>query len=845
MLLLALSACLTDDWTPPEPVPVVPGPPVVGAAEGFLELPAGTPLGGFTARCTCLLGLSRQDQRDTPYNDAFVPSTGVHTHPWIKVIWIENGDDVLVLTKTDSIYSHDLLVEALEARIGAATGMDLDGRVVHATNHSHSSYGDFSDALLFYLGSDTFNREVFERFADQVAEVAVRAWEAREPASIGLSVVRDWDPDDRIMRDRRGINNDAVFGGDVPLPTGKDPHLVMLRADALDGRPLAAMVNFGMHGIVLDERSPFLSSDSGGGVEAAFAETFDAPVVVMFTQGAGGDQSPAGEQDDFARIESLGARAAPILADVWANTPVSAEPIALRTAARAIPMHRSQIRVTRGGTVDWRYPEEPGVPADDIVYGPDGELLSPLDEFTPANGGVFCGTGFLGYLTGFAEGTEVPPYSTCAPMDGAVSLLDMFFTLDPTDWGLPADAESAVPLPLPDTLRAGAAASVIGPLAIRDPDGSTTTDDVLFSFLPGEATSMYVETYRRRARAELGFEHAVMVSYAMDHEGYLLIPEDWLLGEYEPDITTWGPLGGEHLLEQVLHMTDECLTSDVHVDPDPLGQYLPTRYPERPMPEHTPDDTPDAGTRLGNADLPESFWIPDGFQADFTAPSEVPRVQGIVWLAWKGGDPAVDSPRVFLEREVAGSWEPATTHAGRPITSSLHDMLMGWTPDPLRPHTDPQDHLWWVSWQAVAHVRERTGLPLGTYRLRVAGQRFVGEETAWPYSTEPYEVLSDPFDVVPATLDVQLGGPGLTVSLPGPASGWRYLAAGGNARGDNAVAGDLTVTWDTPAGPVVEDVTGVPSGGRTGLAVTAPIDATAVTVTDTHGNSGTLVLTVP
>ena len=104
ILLLALIGCFNDDYEPVDPAPVTPGTPVVGAAEGHIRLPFGTPLGGYTARCTCLGGkLFQADTRQSAYTTAFIPSAGVQTYPTVKVIWLENGDDHLVLTKTDSI----------------------------------------------------------------------------------------------------------------------------------------------------------------------------------------------------------------------------------------------------------------------------------------------------------------------------------------------------------------------------------------------------------------------------------------------------------------------------------------------------------------------------------------------------------------------------------------------------------------------------------------------------------------------------------------------------------------------------------------------------------------------
>ncbi|MEZ4321912.1 MAG: hypothetical protein R3F61_30850 [Myxococcota bacterium] len=843
LIALALS-CVNDTWEPPEYPPVQAGAPVVGAAEGFLKLPVGTPLGGFTNRCTCLGGdLFKPDDRKSNYTTRFTPSGGVHTHPLIKVIWIENGDEHLVITKTDTIYSYDGLVEDLEKRLGEATGLDLDGRVIHTANHSHNSYGDFSDQITFYLGSDKYNEEIFQRFSSQVADVALEAFESRVEAKIGLNLAQDWDPDDRVYRDRRGENDDLVVGGDDPFPTGKDPQLALMRFDTLNDDPIAVMVNFGMHGTLLDIDNTMISTDSGGGIESYLQEAFDDEVVVMFTQGSGGDQSPAGEQDPFAHIESVGERATPLLMDVWESTPTSADALRIQTAARAIPEHPTQIHVTRNGTVDWRYtPYDAEGVADNVVYDASGEIVSPIDEFNTTYGSVFCGTGDLDLPVGRLPGVDAYPYTNCLEVELMGRLISVFFDIDPDLYGLDIQNEEFLPLPIPDTLKANTTASRWEGLLVTTPEGSGP-EDVLFGFFPGEATHMFNEQFRRRTKAELGVDHGVMISYAQDHEGYMLIPEDWLVGGYEPDIAVWGPLQAEHVMERTLEYSAELLFDDVHQPSDPLNQYQPTSYPVRPLPELAPDLTPTAGMRV--AVPPESLYAPAPFVVDLTMPAQVPRVQGLVQLAWMGGDPGVDEPVITLERMEGGSWTPVTSHSGRPISDSTHDILKTHTPDPLFPASAQQDHYWWAAWQAVGHVRDRAGLPLGTYRLHVEGKHFAGGSTTWPWAFETYTLDSEPFELVPGEIDIEVGGAGLVVSLPSPEDGYRYVAAGGNDKGDNPVPGELTVVWSTPAGDVSETITGTPTGNRTELAVSEPVDATAVTVTDVYGNTGTLSLLPP
>jgi len=841
MIALLALACVNDTWEAPVDPPVVAGSPVVGAAEAFMRLPVGIPLAGYTPRCGCLGGdLFKPDTRQSAYTEAFIPSAGVHTHPAIKVIWIENGDEHLVLTKTDNIYSYDGIVEDLERRLGEATGLDLDGKVVHTTNHSHSSYGDFSDQITFYLGSDKYNEEIFQRFTEQVADVALEAYESRVDAKIGLSISHDWDPDDRIYRDRRGENDDLVVGGDDPFGTGKDPQLAVMRFDTVDDEPIAVMVNFGMHGIVMDVDNPLVSSDSGGGVEAYLNESFDQPVVVMFTQGSAGDQSPAGEQDGFAQIESIGERAAPLLYEAWSDTPTSSDPIELQTASRAIPQHPRQIQVTRNGTVDWTYaPYEPDGTADNEVFGPDGELLSPIDEFNTDFGALFCGTGDLDFPVGKLPGVSAYPYTNCLQAELLGNLISVFFEIDPDLYGLDTENGEFAPMPIPDTLKASTTATHIDGLMLSV-DGVAQTSDVLFGFFPGEPTHMYHEQFRRRVKAELGLDFGLMLGFSQDHEGYLLIPEDWLRGGYEPDISVWGPLAAEHVMERTLEYADELLLDEVHQDSDPLNQFQPTTYPDRPLPTLAPDLTPDAGIIVTS--VPEDFWVPANFEVELVVPEVVPRVQGVVQLAWKGGDPGVDDPKITLEVEEAGSWVPVTSRTGRPITDSMHDILKAHTPDPLRPVDVQQDHYWWAAWQAVGHVQDRAGLPLGRYRLRVEGQHFAGGSETWPWASTPYSVTSDPFEVVPATLDVQLAGPGLSISLPAPIEGWRYIAAGGDFAADNPVLGDLTVVWTTSGGELTETVSGSTVNRRTELTLTPPPEATSVTVTDGFGNTGSLAL---
>lgn len=846
MLLAILTACVDDPWKgAPEPLPEAVGAPRVGAAEGQLRLPIGTPLSGYTARCGCMLGVGAQDPRDSAYTTAFIESTGVQQWPNIKVIWISNGDEDLVVTKTDSIYSFDGLVLALEDRLSKATGRDLHGRVVHTANHTHNSWGSYAQGTTWYLGSDKFDREIFERMADQIAAVAVEAHDAQQDAKIGVSWAKDWDPADRVYHDRRG-SNDALqpWGPDSPF-LGKDPHLGVVRFDTLADEPIAMMVNFGMHGIIGSEQNSLASGDSGGHLEVGLEETFDQKVVVMFTQGSGGDASPSGVQDLFARMESIGEIGAELIRPVYDATETSAAPISMETVTHAIHKHPSTIRLTRGGTTDLRYTpydDAKDFHADDVVYAPDGSIQSPIDEFNAPYGAVFCGSGDLDLPVGNLAGVTAFPYEQCLDVEFLSPLFEVYFEL-----------EDGMPLPTPESLDALTTLSRLGPVPTKLPDGRQVDQPWLVGFFPGEPVYSYGEQWRRRVKAELGFEQPMMVGYSQDHEGYLLIPEDWLTGGYEPDIGVWGPLEAEYVMERVIETSGPLVSTDVREDPDPLGMYLPTQFPEVPLDTDVmPDDTPDAGTRVTSFD--HYFWTPwveynsdkdHPTDDELVIPAQVPRVQGIVQIAWRGGDPMVDSPDVVLERQEGGEWVTVTSGSGRPVTSGRTDILLGYTPDPLYPAEADQTHTWWAGWQAVPHWQDRAGLPLGTYRLSIHGLAKDGDTDTWPWSTREYAWSTEPFEVVPAalTLEADPYGAGVFVSLRSPENGYRLIHLDGDENGDNPVEGTLSVEVDSPAGTDVFEVESTLAAPRSFAPFALPADWTEVRVTDGYGNTGTLVRT--
>ncbi len=756
-----------------------------GAAQAYLELPVGVPLAAFTGRLDLLN--PEPDQRTSPYTTEFAPSAGLQTRVPIKVIWLQNGASNVVLVKIDIAYAFDGLLFGIQEAIADATGYDVIDHVLVATSHSHSSYGDFSNDAALYLGSDQFNTEIYTRMVDQVTAVAEEAAANLEPAAIGVGFDPEFDPDDQIYRDRRDENDDLVGPDGEVLGHGyKEQRLTVIRIDRSNGttdpgddEPLALIHSFPMHGTIMGESNSLVTVEGTGHITRRLQQAFGPEVVVMHLQGPAGDASPAGYQDDFARMEVLGELAAPRILALYDAIPTTPGDVPVELLTRSIHQYRDDMRITRGGTVNYMYtPYTERYRGDDIIYDENGKVLSPIDEFNSENGAALCDGDPSMVIFGklFGWGSEVPPYNTCANVDPILRLMDIpLFDFD-LSW---------TTLPLKSALSTVISTFELRHVPIYVTDGTETVDDVVFGVFPGEPVSLYGETYKKEMLDTYGFQYVVPLGYAQDHEGYLLTLEDWLQGGYEPEINQWGPIQGEYILEQVV-----ALGSQFGID-DPSQPPTAIPHPDQeadyfPFDPVVPDVTEDAGQALSR--VPSYLYTYNDVMPTSPQPaSRISRVTGIATFVWKGGDPAIDLPVVTLEHEVSpGSnlFETVTLPNGEPVTDAAPDILVSYTPDPLR-GDGPRTHYWMATYQAVTHnpsVDYSAGLPLGKYRFRVDGLAVVSSDVgSYPWNTTPYRLESQPFEVVAQT-DLQVsatytgGTLAVTAAYPPAEQGYRLIS---------------------------------------------------------------------
>lgn len=768
ILLLSLPSCIGNEDEEVEKR--VYGKVMAGVGKTTLDLPIGTPLAGYSARDLTIGSVSPPDQRDPNYSTNFVPSVGIQTTIDVKALWLTIGNGNLIIIKTDLIFPFDGLLFEIEESLVEKTGLDIRGSVVFTTTHSHSAYGTFSSDPFIFFGADLFQSDIFWKVVERSEEAALMAFEDRSEVGIGAAFYEDFDPvgEDLISSDRRRENDGLTdYYGEVTGESYRGSTLSLLTFNRIGEEGIsgikALLLFYGVHGTLLGSDNLFISSEVAGHIEKKVERFLPSNATVFFIQGSAGDVAPSSPFTGFAGLEYIGEIASERIASFLPSVQVYEGEASVETRSSYVDIIRDDMVIREGegdypGGIYYTPYSEDLVP-DDRVFGEDGTILTPIDEFNALYGAALCGNEDMAIFGGI--GSDVYPYSTCIAMEKLLQIMEGVFDIE----------YLALEPPFTSSVRTVVTISHIKPIMITRA-GKKDVGEVILAFFPGEPLSLYEDRFRARLKEEYGLEELIFAGYSQDYEGYLLTAEDWLMGGYEPQVTIWGPIEGEYILEKGLEMIPAVISEELEQTTAGARDYL---YFEVSGP--TPETTLDAGT-IPEA-IPDYLFTRDGYLPEDPNPAgEIERITGIATFLWKGGDPLVDYFNVSLEKEDDGQFEPFDRGDGKGVDQSGYETLVSYTPYPLSTKDGERSHFYLIEWQVVNDYPTLScfpSIPQGVYRFRVNGAYFDGAVI------EEYEVLSRQFEVVPNSnliLEVASNGSLLSgsASYPAPDRGFRLLS---------------------------------------------------------------------
>lgn len=235
-----------------------------------------------------------------------VKATGTLDPLYARVLVLEAGEQRVALVTVDlcRVFQAPLL-ERLRSEVRASSGIFY---LLMSATHTHSGPVIPLSEELPVDEMTRWQSAAVGKIARAVHEACSRAVEARVGTGYGTI---------DIGHNRRRINPDGsvtmFFANPNRIPTFPvDPTVSVLRVDAADG-PLAILVNYACHPVVIMGKLAKYSADFPGVACATVERAFEGPPMCMFLQGAAGNLDTyytgvAVEDDPPAKLQWTGER---------------------------------------------------------------------------------------------------------------------------------------------------------------------------------------------------------------------------------------------------------------------------------------------------------------------------------------------------------------------------------------------------------------------------------------------------------------------------------------------------------------------------------------------------------
>jgi neutral/alkaline ceramidase-like enzyme len=267
-----------------------------GASSLEIQLPAGAPLagyGGFPRRAWIPDVLGR-----LPHAFWFTPSTGVHDPLRVRALAFGSAGLRILWLSVDLVGVDPAMVAEVRARLAGSSG--APATVIVSASHTHSGPGAYADSAFWgFLAADRESPAVRKAILDGMERAARVAERRQVPA--------------RLAWGKTTVTGLASSRLGLPL----DPELGLLKVMSGDGRPLALVWNYAIHGTALGRENSLLSGDLMAEASARLERETGGPV--LFVNGAAGDVSP--RQRGWSGVEQGGAALAAGALAAWRSLP--------------------------------------------------------------------------------------------------------------------------------------------------------------------------------------------------------------------------------------------------------------------------------------------------------------------------------------------------------------------------------------------------------------------------------------------------------------------------------------------------------------------------------------------
>lgn len=306
---------------------------------------------------------------------------GVHDELYARVLVLDDGLSLACIVSMDLIALDFDLVERVRDGINRKVGIPYE-RILLNCSHTHSGPATRTFRAMGErdeLYCNVMARKVVgavQQAADMLEPVSLR-W-GRAPVQIGIN-----------RRERRG--EQTVIGQNPSGPI--QPNVDVLRVDREDRTPLAVVLAYATHPVVMGGQNLWVSADYPG-TACDFLKRVGLGTP-LFLQGCAGNINPIHTSATFAHVRKLGEiLGAAVIVASHLSEPVSGIPISgiLRTVhlPYLFPSHEEAERHLRQAEEDLKCAEEEGAPLGVLMWRRDmvrwaQDLLLTVEKGEPKN----------------------------------------------------------------------------------------------------------------------------------------------------------------------------------------------------------------------------------------------------------------------------------------------------------------------------------------------------------------------------------------------------------------------------------------------------------------------------
>lgn len=244
----------------------------VGISKIDITPPVGVDLQGFVARQGC--------------------SIGIHSTLYAKALVIENNKDLTAIIVCDLLAFDEKLVSEIKNKIAKSLGINKENIIIFAT-HTHSG-----PATVFLRRCGTLDSKYIDSLKGKILTCVSAANKNKKQALIGA----------RDGKVKIGINRREKKGKEIVIgenPEGSvDTELNVIKIEDLNKKPIALIVNYSCHPVILGPENLHISGD----YPACAADIIEknTGIPVMFITGASANINPvSGVTNSFKEVDRL------------------------------------------------------------------------------------------------------------------------------------------------------------------------------------------------------------------------------------------------------------------------------------------------------------------------------------------------------------------------------------------------------------------------------------------------------------------------------------------------------------------------------------------------------------